>query len=60
MRSTFSKSVMVSVAAFKLGCTNLIFVEHGAKINGQYYRDVLLMQEMLPATRSIDRDVFVF
>jgi len=34
-RSTFSKSVMVSVAVSKLGCTNLIFVEPGAKINGQ-------------------------
>jgi len=33
--STFSKSVMVSVAVSKLGCTNLIFVEPGAKINGQ-------------------------
>ena len=30
-RSTFSKSVMVSLAASKLGCTDLIFVEPGVK-----------------------------
>ena len=58
--STFSKSVMVSVAVSKLGCTNLIFVEPGAKINGQYYRDVLLMQKLLPEIRSIAGDVLVF
>ena len=40
-RSTFSKSLMVSVAISNLGCTNLIFVEPGVKINGQHYiRDV--------------------
>jgi len=61
-RTTFSKSVgvMVSVAISKLGCTNLVFVEPKAKINGQYYRDMLLMQELLPAIRSIAGDVFVF
>ena len=31
-----------ALAAAKLDCTNLIFVEPGAKING-HYRDVLLM-----------------
>jgi len=36
-----------ALAAAKLGCTNLIFVEPGAKINGQYYRDMLLMQRLL-------------
>ena len=59
-RPTFSKSVMVSVAVSKLGCTNLIFVDPGAKINGQYYRDVMLMQQLLPAIRSIAGDMFVF
>ena len=33
-RSTFSKSVMVSLAVSKLGCTGLIFVEPGVKVNG--------------------------
>ena len=59
-RPTFSKSVMISVAVSKLGCTNLIFVEPGARVNGQYYRDTLLMQQLLPAIRSIAGEVFVF
>jgi len=41
-------------------CTKLIFIEPGAKINRQYYRDVLLTQKQLPAIRSIAGDVFVF
>ena len=41
-RSNFSKSVMVSVGISSLGCTELIFIDPGVKINGAYYRDVLL------------------
>jgi len=48
-----------TLAVSKLGCTTLIFVEPGAKLNGYYYRDVLLMQKLLPVIRSIDGDVFV-
>jgi len=59
-RWTFSKSVMVSVAVSKLGCTELIFVEPGVKVNGSYYRDVLLSQQMLPAIRRMAGDMFVF
>lgn len=59
-RRTFSKSVMVSVAVSKLGCTELIFVEPGVKVNGSYYRDVLLSQQMLPAIRRMAGDMFVF
>jgi len=35
-RTSSSKSVIVSVAVSKLDCIKLIFVEPGAKINGQY------------------------
>ena len=49
-----------SPAVWKLGCTGLVFVEPEVKINGQYYRDVLLSQELLPAIREIAGDVFVF
>jgi len=35
---------MVSVGVSKLGCTELIFVDLGAKINGQCYRGVLLQK----------------
>ena len=59
-RSTFSKSVMVSVAVSKLGCTELMFVEPGAKVNGVYYREVLLSQELLPAIRRIAGDFYTF
>ena len=33
-RKTFSESVMVSAGVSKLGCTHLIFVDPGMKING--------------------------
>jgi len=46
-RPTFSQSVMVSVGISKLGCTDLVFVDLGVKINGAYYRDVLLSQQLL-------------
>lgn len=59
-RSTFSKSLMVSVGISKLGRTELIFVDPGAKINGQYYRDVMLAQHLLPAMRHISGNMFVF
>ena len=37
-RPTFSKSIMVSVAVSKLGCSGLVFVEPGrpTKVNGTY------------------------
>jgi len=51
-RPTFSKSVMVSVGVSVLGKTSLHFVDPGTKINGKYYRDVLLMRGLLPDIRS--------
>jgi len=52
-RSTFSQSLVVSVGVSKLGRTGLIFVKPGVKVNGVYYRDVLLLQHMLPDIRHI-------
>jgi len=40
--------------------TELIFVIPGMKVSGQYYRDVLLSQQMLPAIKHIAGDTFVF
>jgi len=37
---------MVSIGVSKLGC-RVVFVEPGVKINGAYYRDVLLTQKLL-------------
>jgi len=50
----------VSLAVSKLDCTKLIFIQHEAKINGQYYRDMLLTQKVLPEIHSIAGDMFVF
>ena len=55
-RPTFSKSLMVSVAVSKLGCSPLFFVEPCAKVNGRYYRDVLVKQQILPVMQHIAGD----
>ena len=46
-------SVMVSVAMSLVGMTELIFVNPGVKVNGQYYCDVLLSQQMLSAIKCV-------
>jgi len=46
-RLVFQEVVMVSVGVSKLGQTQLIFVDPAVKINGAYYRDVLLTQQLL-------------
>ena len=51
---------MVSVTVSKLGCTHLIFVDSGLKINGCYYCEVLLSQQLLPAIWQVSGDFFVF
>jgi len=48
-RVMFCQSLMVSVGVSKLGCTHLIFLDPGMKINGCYYREVLLSQQLLVA-----------
>ena len=59
-RPTFSKSVMVSVGVSSLGMTELVFVKPEVKINGAYYRDVLLTEKLLPAIKRISGDQFIF
>ena len=51
---------MVSVVMSKLRCTHLIFVDPGVKVNGCYYCEVLLSQQLLPAMRQVSGDFFVF
>jgi len=51
---------MVSIAMSKMGTTELIFVVPGTKVNGQYYRDVLPSQQILPVMKHIASDMFVF
>ena len=45
--------VMTSVAVSQVGMTEVIFVNNGVKVNGQYYCDVLLSQQMLPAIKRV-------
>ena len=51
---------MVSVGVSSLGATELIFIDPGVKINGAYYRDVLLSQQLLPAIRELSGEYFIF
>jgi len=51
---------MVFIAVSKMAMTNLIFVNPGMTINGQYYRDVLLSRQMLPAIKHVAGGTFVF
>jgi len=51
---------MVLVAVSILGTTEVMFIEPGVKINGAYYRDVLLVQHLLLAIRSVAGDFFTY
>ena len=46
-------SVIVSVDVSQVGMTELIFVNPGVKVKGQYYCNVLLSQQMLPAIKRV-------
>jgi len=42
-----------SIAVSKMDMIELIFVDPRMKVNGQYYCDVLLSQQMLPAIKHV-------
>jgi len=44
----------------EVGTTELIFIEPDVKINGAYYRDILLDQHLLPEIRSVAGDFFTY
>jgi len=46
------QSVMASVAVSALGQTIIHFVDLGIKVNGKYYRDVLLTRDLLPEIKQ--------
>ena len=54
-----SASQLVSVGVSALGQTSIHFVDPGIKINGQYYRDVLLQRDLLPEIRQLS-DFYIF
>jgi len=51
-------SVMVFVDVSQVGMTELIFVNPVVKVNGQYYCDVLLSLQMLPAIKRVAKRLF--
>ena len=52
-RRLLRMSVIPSFAVSQVGMTELIFVNHEVKVNGQYYCDVLLPQQMLSAIKRV-------
>jgi len=46
-------SVMVSVAVSQVGMTEMVFINPGVKVKGQYHCDVLLSQQMFPAIKRV-------
>jgi len=59
LTSHVSRSLMVSDGEFALGTTSIHFIEPGVKVNGQYYREDLLMQKLLSDIRQLS-DFYVF
>jgi len=51
----YACQVMVSVAMSQVGMTELIFVNPGVKVKGQYHCNVLLSQQMLPAIKRVSK-----
>ena len=51
---------MVSVGISKLSFTDLIFVYPVVKINGDYWRDMVLSQQLLPVMHDVSGDFFIF
>jgi len=55
-----SNLLHATVGVSKLGHTSLIFVDPGVKVNGAYYRNMLLLQQLLPTIRQVSGEVFIF
>ena len=54
-----SHNATVSDDVSKLDYTSVIFLDLGAKVDGTYYCDLLLSQQLLPAIRHVSSE-FVF
>jgi len=50
---------MVSMAVSKFGQEDLIFIDTRVKINGAYYRKLLMTQKLLPVVREICGELFI-
>jgi len=52
--------MMVSVAVSSFGATQLHSLEPGVKVNGDYYRNTVLLIMLLPDIRSVFGDYYLF
>ena len=61
-RSTFSKSIMVSMCVSKLGQMELMFIDGGVKMCSakRILFEILLTQKLTPITREICGEFFIF
>ena len=59
-RSGFPMSLTVSVAVSKVGKSSISFVEPGAKVNGAYYREMLLASMIPEMYRLTGYQPYVF
>jgi len=55
-----AQSLMVSVTVSSLGATQLHFLEPGVKVDGDYYRNTVLLNMLLLDIRSVFGDYYVF
>jgi len=55
----FSHRATVTDSVLKFGNTSVIFVDLGDKVDGTYYCDLLLSQQLLPATCHVSSK-FIF
>ena len=54
-REHFSRNVMVSVGASRMGKTRVVFIDPGAKVNSSYYCNIVLEKGLLTDIRAICR-----
>jgi len=59
-RLTVNKLLMVFVGMSRFGKIDLIFVDPEVKINGEYWHDVLLTEQLLPVVCEISGEFFIF
>ena len=55
-----AQSLMVSVAVSRLGATQVLFLGPGVKVNGDYYRNTVLLNMLLLDIRSVFGDYYIF
>jgi len=55
-----AQSLMVSVTVSSLGAMQLHFLKPGVKVNGDYYRNTVLLNMLLLNIRSVFGDYYIF